>query len=409
MSGRIPRRGRRRHRGFTLVELLVVIAIIGVLVGLLLPAVQAAREAARRMSCSNNVKQLGLGMHNYHAAFNQLPMQMGGTANPNVNDGFAVATGHNQSSLSALVGLTPFLEASPLWEQISNPYRTTGGGIYQAMGPNPEKDQTVGDADAYPPWLTELPTFRCPSDPGVGLPAHGRTNYALSLGDASDRTHEGVGNKAGVVNSNRAIATRASCRGMFVPRVAMRFANVTDGLANTIAAAEIITDLGDGDTRSAAKNNADGLNIEFYAANGSIQCRGAIDAARPQFWADPTSTVGADDFKRGFRWASGRPYQTGVMTALPPNDEACLNSALNVGVLPPSSRHLGGVHVLMGDGAVKFITDSIQAGQANGQQVQVDGTVASTTDGLPPGSRSPFGLWGALGTRANSEVIKDSF
>ena len=67
------------RRGFTLVELLVVIAIIGVLVGLLLPAVQAAREAARRMSCSNNFKQIGLGIHNYHSAYKQLPMHVGGT------------------------------------------------------------------------------------------------------------------------------------------------------------------------------------------------------------------------------------------------------------------------------------------------------------------------------------------
>ena len=91
----------RSNRGFTLVELLVVIAIIGVLVGLLLPAVQAAREAARRMSCSNNFKQIGLGLHNYHAAYDQFPMQMGGTyagGTANMNHNF---------ELSWLVGLLP--------------------------------------------------------------------------------------------------------------------------------------------------------------------------------------------------------------------------------------------------------------------------------------------------------------
>ena len=79
MSSVVERAARRR--GFTLVELLVVIAIIGVLVGLLLPAVQAAREAARRMSCSNNMKQLGLAIHNYHSAFNGMPVNGGGTDN----------------------------------------------------------------------------------------------------------------------------------------------------------------------------------------------------------------------------------------------------------------------------------------------------------------------------------------
>ncbi len=406
----------RKRLAFTLVELLVVIAIIGVLVGLLLPAVQAAREAARRMSCSNNFKQIGLSMHNYHSAYKQLPMQMGGTDNPNVNSGneynvgtATTAGGHNQRSLSMLVGLTPFFEGQALWEQISNPYQTTGGGLYQAMGPNPEKPQSASDADAYLPWLTETPMLRCPSDPGVGLPSHGRTNYAACLGDAADRTHEGVGNRQGVENSNRAIATRAGCRGVFVPRLATRFRDIVDGLSNTICMGEIATDLGDGDIRTAAKNNTLGTDINWEAQNGSLQCSGLTDPLRPSFWLDPNSVVGDVDYKRGYRWANGRPYQTGMQTILPPNRETCLAAQLLEGVLPPSSRHQGGCHVLLSDGAVKFITDSIEAGDSTSQLVHEDGTLASATDGLPPGSQSPFGLWGSLGTRGAKEVIESEF
>ncbi len=139
------------RRGFTLVELLVVIAIIGVMVGLLLPAVQAAREAARRMSCGNNFKQLGLGLHNYHAAYNRLPQQGGGT-----NGGGGT---NNGLFLSILVPMLPFVEQQSLWEQISNPL-----GTYPAMGP-------VQWDTAYAPWRTTVGTYRCPSDPTETAPA----------------------------------------------------------------------------------------------------------------------------------------------------------------------------------------------------------------------------------------------
>ncbi|WP_372726181.1 DUF1559 domain-containing protein, partial [Novipirellula sp.] len=174
----------RLSQGFTLVELLVVIAIIGVLVGLLLPAVQAAREAARRMSCSNNVKQLGLGLHNYHSAYNQMPIHGVGTddGNDNNQNWWTEYNTHNHWRLSALVGMTPFVEQQALWEKISNPSsertdKNNGAAIgtttnpWPAMGPTPQDIQ-------YTPWATELPTLRCPSDPGTGLPALGRTNYA---------------------------------------------------------------------------------------------------------------------------------------------------------------------------------------------------------------------------------------
>ena len=107
-----------RRAAFTLVELLVVIAIIGILVGLLLPAVQAAREAARRMSCSNNFRQIGLGLHNYHSAYKQLPTQLGGTGNDlqGADRYFLGSDRTNNQSLSFIVGLTPFIEQQALWE-----------------------------------------------------------------------------------------------------------------------------------------------------------------------------------------------------------------------------------------------------------------------------------------------------
>ncbi|WP_372899412.1 DUF1559 domain-containing protein, partial [Stieleria sp.] len=119
--------------GFTLVELLVVIAIIGILVGLLLPAVQAAREAARRMSCSNNFKQIGLALHNYHSAYQRLPMNYGGTTPvaPLTSGPGGVANWWesnnfgNHELLSILVPLTPYMEQQSLWESISQPFPIT--------------------------------------------------------------------------------------------------------------------------------------------------------------------------------------------------------------------------------------------------------------------------------------------
>ncbi len=143
----LPKKSKMHNRpdGFTLVELLVVIAIIGILVGLLLPAVQAAREAARRMSCSNNFKQIGLGLHNYHATFDKLPAGGGGTVI--IENGAITAGGtapmHNNWNLSANIPILPFIEQQPLWELISNPYQSSparfdvGTGTFPAMGPPP--------------------------------------------------------------------------------------------------------------------------------------------------------------------------------------------------------------------------------------------------------------------------------
>ena len=419
----------QRRLAFTLVELLVVIAIIGILVGLLLPAVQAAREAARRMSCSNNFKQIGLAIHNYHSAFKQLPNQLNGTGTEGLSgSGVQSLAQHNGRRQSMFVGLLPFFEQQALWEQISNPLvgrvdgATTGNGSvaspWVAFGPTPDMAQ-------YIPYATQIPTLRCPSDPGVGLPALGRTNYAACTGDSPFRGAGGAFNNSLVTNSDRFQRLRASQRGMFIPRQeGARFRNVLDGLANTIAAGEIATDLGDRDVRTDVMGNNDDIIMQAEEATGAgitpvgtpNDCtqNAAIDPNRPQFWAPGAATPLSSGFVfalRGYRWANGLPVFSQMNTMAPPNSAACVmhlnEPGTNLvyrrsGVLPPSSRHQGGCHILMGDGAVKFITDSIEAGDQDAIPVAMLGSGASV-----PGSASPYGLWGALGTRASKEVIEE--
>ncbi|TWU47644.1 hypothetical protein Poly51_54460 [Rubripirellula tenax] len=420
------------HRSaFTLVELLVVIAIIGVLVGLLLPAVQAAREAARRMSCSNNFKQIGLGVHNYHSAYKQLPTHKSGTGlnagvttwGDELGNGVAQAGRTNNENLSAFVGLLPFIENQSLWEQISNPGApdaSGNGSTFPAMGTNPDDDGGFSAApNHYGPWSEETPAFRCPSDPGKSKPpGYARINYAVCLGDTIINTSDGPTDGTLSRTSNAGQMARANCRGFFVPRQTSKFRDILDGLSNTIMMGEIITDLTDRDKRSDSRT---GLTAADLSLNPTL-CNDASDALRPKFWASGTSRIanGANGRRgRGLRWASGSPLYTGMTTVLPPNAATCLateglydGSAIvsagredkNYALCPPSSRHQGGCHVLMGDGAVKFITDSIEAGGSTSPMVHRIHTAAGT---VPAGVASPYGLWGSLGTRATKEVIEE--
>ena len=411
----------KRQAGFTLVELLVVIAIIGVLVGLLLPAVQAAREAARRMSCSNNFKQIGIGVHNYHAAFKHLPKHMGGTFRQ-VNGPTGArtpgptpqqASGGNLNELSVFPGLLPFFEQQGLWEQISNVFEVTvgtnSGTYFAAMGPDANMSPGNHGANQYDPWLSEIPMLRCPSDPGRGLPAQGRTNYAVCLGDAVRQTNIGPENVRGVITSGRAQRTRESCRGTFVPRYVTSFRDVLDGLANTIMFGEIKTDLGDMDISTFV---VEGTNLRINPNS----CASMIDPLRPHYWLAGTPRASAGIFNlRGYKWADARAAYTGFLTILAPNRQACTwdstgngNTDLgDEGVFSAASHHQGGAHILMGDGAVKFITDSIEAGNSSHGTVRQGGMAMDPTLSTLPGAQSPFGLWGALGTRASKEVIDE--
>ena len=398
---------RLQRKGFTLVELLVVIAIIGVLVGLLLPAVQAAREAARRMSCSNNFKQLGLGLHNYHSTYKRLPMMRGGTIRPVGTSNLMARTpvapgqtggGNNFHNLSVLVPLLPYVEQQGLWEKISNRFQSTQnpGLFYNPMGPQVAMSLADHQRNRYDPWLVDIPTYRCPSDPGIGLPAQGRTNYGFNTGDSIQFQNTGYVNQTGIINNTRARRSKQTCRGMFFPRHFTRFRDVLDGLSNTVMGGELSTDLGD--------NHITTRVIEERGIlNDPSLCDDQIDPERPQFWlpgADFASN--SSQIQRGFKWMNGMAVNTGITTILPPNSPVCSNgnNTFTIGIYGPSSRHQGGAHILMGDGAVIFMTESIEAGDPTQGNIRWNGTGAQA-----PGSPSPYGLWGALGTRAMSEVI----
>lgn len=361
-------RGPARRVGFTLVELLVVIAIIGVMVGLLLPAVQAAREAARRMACSNNFKQIGLGLHNYHAAYNTLAPGRYGT----------MSNGYRLNANT--VGILPFIEQQSLWELVSNPQQT---GAIPAMGNNPGTD-----TPNFVPWFTQVPTYRCPSDP-TQLGGAGQLNYGNSHGD----TIRGIGRPSAARDASQLNATNGTNelqhhgavngmeRGLFHTSISRKFRDVRDGLSNSVAMGEM--------TVSDEKRGLGGyiyhLGGWFPPVPSACKTGTHINAAKPSLYA------AGGLWPRGRRWADGHWHSSAVTTILPPNSPSCLRPEdSNDGFASVASYHQGGAHVLFADGAVRFITDSIEAGNA-AQQPVANGMTA-------PGSDSPYGLWGALGS-----------
>ena len=350
------------RRGFTLVELLVVIAIIGILVGLLLPAVQAAREAARRMSCSNNFKQIGLAIHNYESTYKRIPPN--GTG-PQWNSG---------RFLSAAVGLTPFMEQQSLWELMSNPHmpepgetpdpgsRLTPNGAWPPFGPRPWTD-----LNEYDPFHTQVPTFRCPSDPAFSPIGTGMLNYAFCHGDALLRV--------GYTPSSQWV-DRGVHRGVFRREDPRRFRDVLDGLSNTIAMGEIMTDRGVRDVGGSVVHRNQFPNNHDMGSDLSI-CTNLVDPNRPKFYPQSVTLWSSGGTSRGGRWWNAHLMITGMNTVLPPNSPTCAmfwGTGWQSGIFSAASHHQGGAHILMSDGAVVFMTDSIEAGDrqadSNFQTVQ---------------------------------------
>ena len=395
-----------------------MLAIIGLLVSLLLAAVQRSREAARRVSCQNNLKQIGLAIANYHGTYNQLPVSGGGTGmTPGTNSLHCHSWFSNQSGLSIFVALLPQMEQQSLWEQISHADMTDSAGNsppsvvalagqpFAAMGPAPSAGH-----HAYRGWSTEIATLRCASDPGMGLPAVGRTNFAACIGDNAMTSWIGpvdfLTGRGDDLPPTRLEKIRRYARGAFATRQVTRYVDITDGLSQTMLCGEIATDLGDRDYRTEGSYGQREIN---QLVPGATLCRqsGQIDPIRPGRWVQGIAPpLGPEpdhwpaeilpSVRRGFLWASHANLFTTVTTLLGPNSELCLSNfnEWTEGNFSVSSRHDGGAHVLMGDGAVRWVTNSIDTGEAT-----------LPVELIEAGEASPYGVWGAMGTRAGREVV----
>jgi len=176
---------------------------------------------------------------------------------------------------------------------------------------------------------------------------------------------------------------------------------------------EIMTDLGDRDIRTAASWERDGGN-DVSDSPSYCQDAGQISPEKPTRWCAPgdTGCTPPDPLwynqhdARGMSWANFRHNSTAMFTILPPNSENCVGVWIDAaGTMPASSHHQGGAHILMGDGAVIFMTDSVEAGDRRAGAVRRFGNML--VPGREPGAESPYGLWGALGTKAMDEVIEE--
>ncbi len=327
---------QRRQRGFTLIELLVVIAIIGVLIALLLPAVQSAREAARRSQCSNNLKQMGLGLHNYHQAINTFPM---GNARAVVEPGNP-PTFTNWGTFSAHAMMLPYLEQDQTFDAANfdwNVWYGTGAQVNATI------------------WNLEISTFICPSDSNAGKDH--LNSYHGSFGTGMDPW-----------------ATETN--GIFAPRfTAYGIRDITDGTSQTICYVEALT----GDTQRLNRRHrkmASGVGFpgDQNAFLGIFDARQNLDlinqAAQNCINIIDGGSPGGNS-NRGLRWQTGSPGLTLTSIIFPPNSNLHQFSACRLDCAPTcgtdfghlftqSSAHPGGVNVLFGDGSVRFVKDSVE-------------------------------------------------
>ena len=358
-----------RARGFTLIELLVVIAIIAVLIALLLPAVQAAREAARRTQCVNNLKQLGLAVHNYASQYDTLPPSS--MAMASVNESWSAW------SFGWELEVTSQMEGQPLFNAFNFSRGFFPGGNC-CNGPN----TTVG--------FTQVGYLLCPSDGIAQRPfaPYGTTNYAANSGGPNlIRAWAGAVVPLGGPGGMGAPGWDDTGSGLGPVRIA----GITDGTSNTALFSERLIGLQTSSTPT-FKNSTNAKRSVFPAGTNLVNSydTGDVPSAMKLYQicqALPGTTKASQTEVNGYVWnMTGPIYSPTTYNHYgPPNSVACLDSFDSdilggfgnyVSILTPTSNHPGGVNVGFADGSVKFIKDTVN---------------------LP--------TWWALGTRNGGEVI----
>ena len=351
----------RSGRGFTLIELLVVIAIIAVLIALLLPAVQAAREAARRSQCINNLKQIGLAVHNYESSNGCFVPGMIYNPSGTINYGW---------SPSGQLSLLQYIEQGTLW----NAYNV---GFVQ---PGPE-----GPSGPYS-WNTtvftaQIGSFLCPSDAKVRS-APSNCNYVGNVGGPFQLNT----NWSGTFISTP-FGTAFSYLNIQSTSI-VTIASITDGTSNTALFSEVLTGTDNASAVTAGSSNPQQWKRVYFPTSASDETATAADVLSVVNICKnlPSTTVGQGGARGDWFYAYPNYINYATYNHMSgPNSRSCSTSeapswdtwGLDVfGMAPPTSNHPGGVNVLFSDGSVKFMKDTIS---------------------LP--------TWWAVGTRAGGEVV----
>ena len=364
--------------GFTLVELLVVIAIIGTLVGLLLPAVQVAREAARRSSCTNHLKQVSLGVINFADAKRYLP----NSDQSLLYNGYAGVTrsgsGFNGGYLRGYIPIIlPFIEEATLFSRVE-PFAQAGGTPW-------EKNTTGGIVSPYTALISAL---LCPSDPFARMTSQG-------IGPTSYRCNRGDVNLANTNNSPACDYSTQVIRAPFVQGM-IDWATAAAGTSRRVA----LKDITDGTSKTAmlaeAPIGGNGFGGVADSKTGMWQNVAMSATSKPSVCWTASTTATPVAATAGNRWGDGRNYTT-YFGIIPPNGPTCTNSTFTEqSTVAAGSYHSGGATLAFCDGSVRFVADSIDAGdQANG---------SPNASGVTYRGQSVWNVWGAIHTINGGET-----